>query len=120
MHDQFVCAEKTAAERQFDRVPAARSAVRTASRKVGVMLLDHGDHVGGHSIGRAQLELAVGIVKHIDRASFSAGKLRRPGDNGVEHRLQVERRVDCLGHVAERAQLLDRLGQIAGAGAAIR
>ena len=80
-----------------------------------MVLLDHGDHVRGHSVGRAQLELPVGLVKHVDHAGLGAGKLRRLGDNGVEHGLQVERRVDRLGDFAERAQLLDRLRELARA-----
>ena len=80
-----------------------------------MVLLDHGDHVRGHAVGRAQLELPVGLVKHIDRAGLGAGKLRRLGDDGVEHGLQIERRVDRLGDLAERAQLLDRLRELARA-----
>ena len=83
--------------------------------EVGVVLLDHGDHVRGHSVGRAQLELAAGLVEHVDHAGLGAGKLRRLGDNGVEHGLQVERGVDRLGDLAERAQFLDRLRELARA-----
>ena len=85
--------------------------------EVGVVLLDHGDHFWGHSVGRAQLELAVSLVKHIDHAGLGAGKLRRPRYNGVEHRLQIERRVNRVGDVAERAQLLDRATKLICAGA---
>ena len=83
--------------------------------EVGVVLVDHGDHVGGHSVGRAQLELPVGFVKHVDHAGLGAGKLGRLGDDRVQHGLQVERGVDRLGDVAERAQLLDRLRELARA-----
>ena len=55
--------------------------------EVGVVLLDHGDHVRGHSVGRAHLELAVGLVEDVDRAGLGAGQLRRLGDDGVEHGL---------------------------------
>ena len=75
--------------------------------KIGVMLRYHVDHVGGHPVGRAQLELTADVVRHIDRAGLGAGKLRRPGDNGIEHGLQVECRVDCLRHRAKRAQLFN-------------
>jgi predicted ATPase len=34
-------------------------------------------------------------------------ELRRLGDDGGQHRLQVDRRVDRLGDIAKRAKLLD-------------
>ena len=70
---------------------------------------------GGHSVGRAQLELTVGLVEHIDRAGLGAGKLRRLRDDGVEHGLQIERRIDRLADLTERAQLPDRLRELARA-----
>ena len=39
----------------------------------------------------------------------------RLGDDGIEHSLQIERRVHRLGNLAERAQLLDRARELGGA-----
>jgi hypothetical protein len=56
-------------------------------REIGMMLLDHRDHVGGHSVGRAQLKLTASLIKHINSARLCAGKLRRLGNYGIEHGL---------------------------------
>ena len=73
----------------------------------GVHVADRRDHLLAHTEGGAELELAAAVVEHVDRAGLGAGNLCRLGDDRVEHRLQVERRVDRLAHFAERAQLLD-------------
>jgi hypothetical protein len=46
----------------------------------------------------------LGLIEDVDRARLGAGNLRRLGNDSVEHSLQVERRIDGLGHFAERAQ----------------
>ena len=56
-----------------------------------MVFLNDSDHLRGHSIGCAQLELPVGVVKHVNHASFGARQLRRLGDDRVEHGLQIER-----------------------------
>ena len=76
---------------------------------------DLGDDRLVHSVGRAQPEFLVGLVEHVDRAGLGAGKLRRLGDDRGQHGLEVDRRVDRLADLAERAQLLDRLRQLGGA-----
>ena len=73
------------------------------------------DQFVAHAIGRAQLEFPLPLVAHVDGAGLGAGKLRRLGADGVEHGLQIQRRVDRLGNLPERAQLLDRTGELGGA-----
>ena len=80
-----------------------------------MVLLDHRDHVRGHSVGRAQLELAGDLVEHVDHAGLGPGELDRLGDDGRQHGFQVDRGVDRLADLAERAQLADRLREIVGA-----
>jgi hypothetical protein len=74
------------------------------------------DHIVAHAERGAQPELLLLLVEHVDRACFGAGNLRRPRDDGIEHGLEIERRVDRLGDLAERAQLLDRAREFTGAG----
>ena len=78
-----------------------------------MQVADRRDQLLAHAVGRAQLELALPLVAHVDRAGLGAGELRRLGDDGVEHGLQIERRVDRLRNLAERAQLLDRPRELA-------
>ena len=79
------------------------------------MVLDRRDQAVVHAVGRAQLEFAARLAELVDRARLGARELRRLGDDRVQHGLQVERRVDRLADLAERAQLLDRLRQRASA-----
>ena len=78
---------------------------------VGVMLLDRRDQAVVHAVGRAQLEFTARLAELVDRARLGARELRRLGDDRVQHGLPVERGVDRLADLAERAQLLDRLRQ---------
>ena len=73
------------------------------------------DHLIAHAIGGAQPELLRQFVEHIDGASFGVGELGGVGHDGRQHLFEVEGRVDGLRHLAERAQLGDRLRQLAGA-----
>ena len=68
-----------------------------------------------HAVGGAQMKFALQIVEDIDRAGLGAGELHRLGDDGGEHGLEIERRVHRLGHLAERAQLVDRAAKLIGA-----
>ena len=79
------------------------------------MLVDRRDHVVVHAVGGAQLEFAARLVELVDGAGLGARELRRLRHDRVEHGLQIERRVDRLADLAERAQLGDRLGELAGA-----
>ena len=54
-----------------------------------------------HAKGRTEL-IPLSLVEHIDRARLGPGNLRRLGDDNVEHRLQIEGRVDCLGDLPKR------------------
>ena len=69
-----------------------------------------------HAVRGAQMKFASLIVEHIDRPSFGAGELHRLGDDGGEHRFEVERRVHRLRHFAERAQFFNGLGKLFGSG----
>ena len=62
-----------------------------------------------HAIRRPQVKLALRLIEHEDRAGFGAGELHSLGDNGRKHGLQIERGIDRLADLAERAQLLDQL-----------
>ena len=68
-----------------------------------------------HAVGGAQMKFALQIVEDVDRAGLGAGELHRLGDDGGEHRLEIERRVHRLRHFAERAQLADRAAKLIGA-----
>src|SRR5580704_14987997 len=59
--------------------------------------------------------IAALIVEHIDRARVGARELHRTADDGGEHRFEVERRVNSLGHFAKRAQFSDRTAKFIGA-----
>jgi hypothetical protein len=76
---------------------------------------NRGDDRIVHSIGRAQSEFPAGVVEHIDCASLSVGELCSLGDDGGKDRLEVDARIDCLSDLAERAQLADRLAELARA-----
>jgi hypothetical protein len=78
----------------------------------GMQVVNRRDQLLAHAVRRAQPKLLLPLIENIDRARFGAGKLRRLGDDSIEHGLQVERRVDRLGHLAERTQLPDRAREI--------
>ena len=68
-----------------------------------------------HAVGGAQMKFALAIVKDVDRAGLGAGELHCLGDDSGEYGFKVERRVHCLGHFTERAQLADRAAKLIGA-----
>ena len=80
-----------------------------------MVLLERCDQILAHAIDCAELEFAAGFVEHVDGAGVSAGQLHRLGDDGVEHGLEVERGIHRLADLAQRVELLDRLGELAGA-----
>src|SRR6516225_3351140 len=57
----------------------------------------------------------VRFVKRIDRSRLSTGKLSRFADDRAQHGLQIERRIDRLTDLAERAQLSNRACKLGGA-----
>ena len=79
---------------------------------VHVTIPDLRDDSVVHSVGSAQPEFLGVLVEYVDRAGLGPRELGRLCDDGGQHGLQVDRRVDRLGDVAERAQLLDRLRQL--------
>ena len=73
-----------------------------------------------HAVGGAQAKFALLLVEHVDRAGLGAGELHRLGDDGGEHGFEIERRIDRLADLAERAQLVDRSAELVGALRAVR
>ena len=61
-------------------------------------------------MGGAQRELLGALVVLEDRAAVGAGQLAAAGNDGVEHRLDVQGRAYGPADLAQRRQLLDRLG----------
>ncbi len=80
-----------------------------------MVLLERHDHLLAHAVVGANLEFAGRLVEDEDGAGVGRRQLDGLGDDRVEHRLQVEGGVHRLADLAERAQLLDRLGELAGA-----
>ena len=66
----------------------------------------------GHVVAGLEHELAPRLVEHVDGAAAGVRHLAGVAEDGVEHRLQVERGVDGLAHLPERLQLGDRAGQL--------
>src|SRR5262245_6334651 len=60
-------------------------------------------------------ELARGFVELVDDAFVGCRELHCSRDDRVQHLLQLQRRVDGLSHLRERAQLLDRPTKFGGA-----
>jgi hypothetical protein len=58
-----------------------------------------------------QAKLLALVVEHIDRARVSARELHGLGDDGRQHRFEVERRVHRLADLAQRLKLSDRARQ---------
>src|SRR5262245_49542136 len=78
-------------------------------------IADRGDDRLVHSVSGAQSEFLAALIEHIDGAGLGSGKLRRLGDDGIENGFQIDGGIDRLGDHSERSQLLDRLGELAGA-----
>ena len=76
--------------------------------EIGVILLDHRDHVRRHAVCSSQIEIATGFVEHIDEAGLGTGKLGRLGHDSVQHGVGIEGGIDRLSDGAESAKLLPR------------
>jgi len=96
----------------LQRRALTRRVADTCIADMNVALLDGRDQLFVHAVGGTQLEFLFGIDIFVDRARIRVGELYGLADNGVEHLLQIERGVHRLAHLAERAQLPDRLRQL--------
>ena len=52
------------------------------------------------------------VVILVDGATVCTRKLARPRDDGLEHRLDIERRAHRLADLPERRELVDRAGEL--------
>ncbi len=96
--------------RPGERGPPERSLALADARRAQ----DLGD-LGIEDVGRPQVEDLGALVVLPDGAAPRAGQLGRARHDGLQDRVEVERRADGLADVAERAELLDRAAQLAGA-----
>ena len=78
-------------------------------------LADGGDQRLVHTVGRPRPEFLELLVERVDGAGLGTGKLHGFCHDGSQYVLHIERRVDRLADLAERAQLLNGLRQLAGA-----
>ena len=100
--------------RDLDRLSLRCSDADRGFADVHLTIPDLSDDSVVHSIRSAQPEFLGVLVKYVDRAGLGPRELGRLCNDGGQHGLQVDRRVDRLGDVAERAQFLDRLRQLGG------
>jgi hypothetical protein len=63
-------------------------------------------------VGSPEEQLAGALVVLVDGARVGPGEPVGAGDDGAEHGLQIERRAERLADLAQRAQLLDRAGEL--------
>ncbi len=68
-----------------------------------------------HAVGGRERELAARLVEGVDGAAAGIGQPAGVRQDGVEHRAQLERRVDGLADADQGAQLVERLRQLARA-----
>ena len=98
--------------RDLQRRTLARRLADTSISDADVPLLECRDQLIVHSVGGAQPEFLFGLVVIIDGARIGLGQLHGLADDGGQHLLEIERRVDRLADLAERAQLRHRLRQL--------
>jgi hypothetical protein len=65
-----------------------------------------------HAVGDAEAKLLRRFVVLEDDPGPCSGQLDRPGDNGVQHHLEIQRRADRSADFAERRELLHRPRQL--------
>ena len=80
-----------------------------------VTVSDRSDDRIVHPMGRTQPKFLAGIIEHVDRAGLGVGELSGLGDDGGQDGFEIDGRIHRLADLAERAQLADRLGKLAGA-----
>ena len=71
-------------------------------------------------MGGAEVEGLGRLVVLEDRASVGPGQLAGSGHDGLEYRVQVQRRAERLADFAEGGELLHRPGQLGGPGLQLR
>ena len=87
-HIEYVGGRFAAHVGDLDGTPLRRRLSHTGVAQADVPLLDAGDQVLVHAVGRAQTELAIRIVEIVDRAGVGAGELHRLGDDRAQDRLR--------------------------------
>src|SRR5207247_3625109 len=70
------------------------------------------DQLVGHAVVRLRHERLGGLVELVDGAGVRTGQIHRVRDTAGTTRREVETRADRPTHLAERAQLIDRAGQL--------
>jgi hypothetical protein len=73
-----------------------------------------GNHVLIEVVRGAQVELLGPLVVLEDRAPVGAGELVGPGDDRIEHGLELKRGAEGLADLTQRLKLLDRASELAG------
>ena len=73
------------------------------------------DHVRVQLVGGLDVKDLGTLVVGAEHAGVRPGERHGMGGDAAQHRLQLERRVDRLADLAQRPQLRDRTGQLAGA-----
>ena len=63
-------------------------------------------------VARAEAELLARLVVFPDGAAGGARELIGAGDDGLQHRLEIERRADGAADITERGQLVHRASQV--------
>ncbi len=102
--------------RDLHGMPLRRAPTDHRVAEPDVRISQRGDHVFAEAVVRLRHEDFVGRVIDIDRAGVRPRQFDRVGDDGGQHRLQIERRVHGLADLAERLHLGDRARQFLGPG----
>jgi hypothetical protein len=63
-----------------------------------------------------QAKLVSNVVVFVNQATFGCGQLAGSGDDGVEYRVEVERRVDGAANLRQRLELFGQLAQLVALG----
>ena len=98
------------------RLAPLRTLAHQRVAEVNRMLAHSGQVLLGHVVAGLEHELVLGLVEHVDGAAGGLGHLAGVAEDGAQHRLQVERGVDGLAHLAQRLELGDRAGKLRRAG----
>ena len=99
----------------LDRDPLRRGPADRRLAGSDALISHGGDQRLVHPVAGARAEFAAHLVEGVDCAGLGAGQFYRLGDDRRQHRVDIECRVDRLGHHAERTQFLDRATQLIGA-----